>query len=69
MALLPLVEYHKHGCGSITMRLHDDIEVFTFLAWVEKKHMGITDEMLAQRRADEAALEKQLARRKSAKQK
>ena len=63
MALLPMVEYHHHQSGeSITMRIPDDIEPFAFLAWVEKKHMGITDEMLAKSRADDLALAQQMAK-------
>ena len=44
------------------IKFPDDTDVWQFLGWFDEKYYGITPEIIAQRRADEAAEAKQLAK-------
>ena len=55
----PVIQYR-----GVTIKFPDTVDVFDFMAWFEEKYYGLSPAVIAQRRADEAALEQQMARMK-----
>lgn len=51
MALFPLIEFNRNDGASVTMKLPDTVDLWTFLGYMDRVFMGLTEEsMIANRR-------------------
>ena len=53
----PVIQYM-----GVTIKFPDTVDVFDFMAWFEEKYYGLSPAVIAQRRADDAAMAQQMAK-------